>query len=258
MRLNYRKSGFGLKALLLVHGFPFDGRMWEAQIQGLSDEFTVIVPDMRGMGKSPASGTEVTTMAELADDAAELLDALGIETCTYCGLSMGGYVGWEFWKRHKNRLERLILCDSGAHCDSPEGAAKRLQTAEKMETEGNCAFLVEGMKKNLMTPRTLADGESPVFTVFQKMVSENNPQGVASVARGMAQRLDFTEKLAEIQVPSLVLTGEFDVLSPPEKMKALAERIPGARFAVIPEAAHLSPMENPEKVNDEIRAFMNK
>lgn len=258
MRLNCEKVGSGAKTIVFVHGFPFDNRMWSAQLEELSDEFTLAAPDMRGMGKSAASGASVTTMAELADDVAELLDELAIEKCTFCGLSMGGYVGWEFWKRHSDRLERFILCDSGANADASEGAAKRLATAAKMEAEGTCAFLVDGMKTNLMTSQTLEDVHSSVFSTFRKMVSENNPAGTAAVARGMAQRHDFTLELSEISVPTLVMTGVNDVLSPPAKMKAIADAMPNARFVEIPFAAHLSPMENPERGNSEIRAFMKR
>jgi len=257
MNLHYEKLGSG-PALLFGHGFPFDHTMWHAQLAGLSDSFTVVTPDFRGMGQSPASGERVTTMADLADDLCALLDQLGLEKCVYCGLSMGGYVGLEFWKRHADRLAALILCDTNARCDSPEGAAKRLATAEKLEAEKTCAFMVDGMKWNLMTSATLADAENPngVFAAYRKMVTENNPFGVASVARGMAQRGDFSEAARQISVPTLVLTGEQDALSPPTAMKALAETIPGARFVSIPDAAHLAPMEQPERVNREIREFL--
>lgn len=258
MKLYYEKNGSG-PAILFGHGFPFDHTMWGAQLDGLSGDFTVIAPDFRGMGQSPASGEKITTMAELADDLSALLDQLGIEKCAYCGLSMGGYVGLEFWRRHADRLEALILCDTNARCDSPEGAAKRLATAEKLEAEKTCAFMVDGMKQNLMTPATLADAENPlgVFAAYRKMVTGNNPLGVASVARGMAQRSDFSEAVRQISVPTLVLTGELDVLSPPFAMSALAETIPGGKFVSIPNAAHLAPMEQPEQLNIEIQRFLN-
>ncbi len=278
MKLNYEKRGTGPMVLLLGHGFPFDHRMWEAQLAGLSDEFTVLAPDLRGMGKSSPSGLPLTTMADMADDLAELLDSLGIEKCTYCGLSMGGYVGLEFWSRHAARLERFILCDSNARCDTPEAAANRLLTADRIETGASCAFMAEGMKKNLMTDATLRAAEEPngggpagngdsagseslangVYSVYLRMVSENSPQGVAAAARGMAQRRDFTQLVTQFDIPVLVLTGELDVLSPPSAMEELARSIPGAELAVIPNAAHLAPMEQPEEVDRAIRAFLRK
>ncbi|MBQ4144308.1 MAG: alpha/beta fold hydrolase [Thermoguttaceae bacterium] len=258
MKLNYEKRGTSPTVLLLGHGFPFDRRMWEAQLAGLSDEFTVLAPDLRGMGKSAPSGATLTTMADMADDLAELLDSLGIEKCTYCGLSMGGYVGLEFWSRHAARLERFILCDSNVRCDTQEAAANRLLTAERIEKEASCAFLAEGMKKNLMTDATLRAAEDPngVYSVYHRMVSENSPQGVAAAARGMAQRRDFTQLVTKFEIPVLILTGELDVLSPPSAMEELARTMPEAELAVIPNAAHLAPMEQPEAVDRAIRAFL--
>ncbi len=260
MKLNYVKHGNGAKTLLLGHGFPFDHTMWDAQVEALAMDFTVIAPDFRGMGKSPASGKSITDMSDMADDLAELLTDLNVEKCVYCGLSMGGYVGMEFWNRHAERLEGLIFCDTNAKADTLEGATKRLETAEKIESEGSCAFMTDGMKGNLMTDETLRDAENPdgVYAVYAKMVRENNPVGVAAAARGMARRTDFTEKVREISVPVLVLTGEKDRLSPPDAMRQLAKRIPDAEFVVIPDAAHLAPMENAEAVNTAIKQFMNK
>lgn len=259
MKLNYEKSGSQGPVFLLGHGFPFDHTMWNAQIADLSKDFIVIAPDFRGMGKSSPSGSAVTSMEELADDLAELLDDIQIKKCSYCGLSMGGYVGWEFWLRHPQRLESFILCDSNAKCDTPDAAQNRLKTADRIEAENSCAFMAEIMKKNLMTNQTLASAESTdsVFSRYRKMVTENNPSGVASVARGMAQRKNFTNLLQTVQIPMLVLAGELDLLSPPEAMKELTDAIPNAQLALIPNAAHLAPMEQPESVNQAIRQFLN-
>lgn len=255
MNLNYEEKGTG-KALLLIHGFPFDQTMWDEQRELLSDTFRVVTPDLRGMGKSPSvESQKVTTMADLADDLVELLDRLGIETCTYGGLSMGGYVGWEFWRRHPDRLDKLILCDTNAAADTPENAAQRCATADRVEQEKSVAFLADGMASKLMAPQTLA--EKPlVMEKYRRMVEKNNPPGVAAVARGMAQRHDFRPNLREIDCPVLVLTGESDVLSPPEAMRALADALPHGHFVEIPHAGHLAPMENPQAVADAIRHFM--
>ena len=110
--------------LLLVHGFPLDHTMWAAQIEAISSRCRVIAPDLRGFGRSPPAG-ERTTMEQFADDLAGLLDAIGIsEPVVYCGLSMGGYIGWQFWRKHANRLRGLILCDTRATADSPRGGGR--------------------------------------------------------------------------------------------------------------------------------------
>ncbi|MDO4584979.1 MAG: alpha/beta fold hydrolase [Planctomycetia bacterium] len=255
MNLYYEEKGKG-SLLLLIHGFPFDHRMWDDLRELLSETFRVVTPDLRGMGKSPLQESQnVVTMAELADDLAELLDRLGVGKCTFCGLSMGGYVGWEFWQRHSGYLEKLIFCDTNAAADTPEGAAQRYATAQRVESEKSVAFLADGMAGKLLAPRTLT--EKPwVVERYRRMVEENSPQGVAAVARGMAQRHDFRSKLREVACPTLVLTGDSDVLSPPADMLALAESLPDGRFVEIPHAGHLTPMENPHAVAEAIRHFM--
>ena len=135
VRLNYSEKGRG-KPLLLVHGFPLDHTMWARQLDALSSSHRVIAPDLRGFGASSVTAGTVT-MAQYADDLAGLLGALGIdEPVIFCGLSMGGYVAWQFALRHRPKLAKLILCDTRAVADSPEAAAGRQKTAEKVLADG--------------------------------------------------------------------------------------------------------------------------
>ena len=256
MRLYFEESGSPqLPTLLLVHGFPFDYTMWKAQLEGLSQDFHVIAPDVRGMGQSAANpDAAVTTMADAADDLAELLDQLGVRKCFYGGLSMGGYIGWEFWNRHADRLAGLLICDTNARPDSADAAENRRATADKVAAANSTAMLTAG-KAKLMAPSTL-EGCPEVVARYCEMVEKNNPVGVAAIARGMAQRVEFTSRLAEIDVPAVVICGEFDVLSTPEYMQGLANQLPNARFVQIPNAGHLSPMENPEAVNQAMRLIL--
>src|SRR5689334_15957289 len=130
-RLNVLDQGAG-PVLLFVHGFPLNHSMWREQVAALGDGHRIIAPDLRGFGQSTGAG-ETITMAQLADDLAALLDALNIvEPITLCGLSMGGYVAFEFWRRHTSRLARLILCDTQAGADTPEAARGRLELAAKV------------------------------------------------------------------------------------------------------------------------------
>jgi len=133
--MNVVERGSGVP-LLLVHGYPLDHSMWQGQIEGLGDACRVIAPDLRGFGASGVTPGTVT-MGQMADDMAALLDALKIhEPIVFCGLSMGGYVAWQFALRHRQRLTKLILCDTRAAADSPEAAAGRLKTADKVLDEG--------------------------------------------------------------------------------------------------------------------------
>ena len=213
----------------------------------------MILPDLRGMGRSPCGPEDTATMRSLADDLAKLLDSLGVEKCVFCGLSMGGYVGWEFCEHHADRLVGIILCDSNAGCDTPEAAETRRKTAERVQAEGP-GFLADGMIERILAPETVAN-RAEVVAHYRRMVTENNPRGVAAVARGMAERRDFREIVKTLALPVLILSGEHDVLSPPAAMEALAKTMPNAVYAPITGAGHLAPLENPVQTAKEIRTF---
>lgn len=240
------------KPVVLVHGFPLDHSMWSAQLGPLAERYQVIAPDLRGFGGSVVT-PGVTTMEQMADDIAGILAALKItEPVAFCGLSMGGYVAWRFWERHRNRLARLILCDTRADADSPTAAANRLTTAEKVLSEGT-AFLVEAMAPRLFA---VDHQTTPYAAAVRQVMAAAPPEGVAAALRGMAQRPNVTSWLGQIDVPTLVLCGEHDVISPAKEMRAFAEAIPAARFCLIQNAGHMAPGEQPEAVNQVIGEFL--
>lgn len=242
--------------ILLVHGFPLNHRMWQAQVAALSATHRVIAPDLRGLGGS-GGAAGVVTMDQYADDLAGLLDTLGVtEPVTLCGLSMGGYVAFAFVRRHRDRLARLILCDTKAAADPPERKADRVKTAEQVLAEGT-ARLVESMPKSLLAPSTF-ETRPAVVAAVREMIASAPPAGVAAASRGMAARPDSNDLLPRIDVPTLVLSGEHDAITPPAEMRAMAERIRGATFELIPDAGHMSPMENPAAVNAAIRRFLGR
>lgn len=240
--------------LLLVHGFPLDHSMWLGQIAGLRDSCRVIAPDLRGFGQSDVTDGTVT-MAQMADDLAAMLDGLEVtEPVAFCGLSMGGYVGWEFFKRHRDRLRVLILCDTRAVCDTPEVAQIRRDTAARVVVEGPQA-LVDGMVPKLFGQATVADRPELVDQTRRVMMA-TAPQGVAAAARGMAERIDATSLLPTIDCPTLVVVGEEDAISTLEEMRGFAQAISGARLVEIAAVGHMSPLEAPEAVNMAIREFL--
>ncbi len=185
--LNVIQKGQG-RPLLLVHGFPLDHRMWQGQIDDLAEDFQVIAPDLRGFGDSDAS-TGVVSMQQYADDLARLLDQLGIpQKVVFCGLSMGGYIAWQFWRRHGDRLSHLVLCDTRSAADAPDVAQTRLETAERVLQEGT-ALLVESMIPKLFSERTRQQNPSTVMATA-KVIAAAQPVGVAAALRGMAQRVE--------------------------------------------------------------------
>lgn len=240
--------------LVLVHGFPLDHRMWQGQIDGLASDCRVIAPDLRGFGQSGVTRGSVT-MAEMADDLEAMLDGLGIgERVVVCGLSMGGYVAWQFFARHPQRLGGLVLCDTRALPDSPEAARGRRETADRVVAEGT-QILTEGMIPKLFAKKTLADAPD-LIEQTRRVILSMNPEGIAAAARGMAERPDATPLLPRITCPVLVIVGCEDVISPVDEMRAIAERIPHARLVEIAGAGHMAPLERPEQVNRAIREFL--
>lgn len=244
--------------VLFVHGFPLDHTMWREQFAALAPTHRLLAPDLRGFGGScltPGMATpDIVTMERFADDLAAVLDALSIPAVTLCGLSMGGYVAWQFWKRHRARLSRLVLCDTRAAADTPVAAQGRRELADKVVHQG--AAVVAGA----MLPRLLAEStraSQPALIEFLRgIIRATNPVGIAAAARGMAEREDFTPLLPQIDVPTLVLCGEHDVISPVAEMQQIATSLPRAEFVVIPNAGHMAPLENPADTNAALLRFL--
>ena len=252
-QLHYVEVGSGMP-LLLVHGFPLDHTMWQGQIDGLADCCRVIAPDLRGFGQSSVT-PGLVTMQRMADDLAELLSGIGIEEpVVFCGLSMGGYVAWQFAARHRARLARLILCDTRAVADSTEAAAGRNALADRVRKEGP-AFVAESMLPKLFAPATI-EAAAPCVEQTRQVILRADPQGIAAASRGMAQRPDVSEKLSQLDLPALLVCGQHDAISPASEMREIAAKMPRAAFVVIPAAGHMAPLERSEPVNVAIREFL--
>ncbi len=242
--------------VVMIHGFPLDHSMWNAQIDALSAEYRVIVPDLRGFGRSGVTDATVT-MERLADDLAGLLDAVAPEErVTLCGLSMGGYVAFQFWRKYAARLKALVLCDTRAKNDTPEMAAARLEMADHVLREGP-APLIEMMMPKLFAERTVNEHPEVVDALRQVMTSTDR-RGIAAAGRGMAQREDMTESLGEIACPVQVIVGQLDAISPAEEMRSIAEAIGQAEFVEIAGSGHMSPMEKPAEFNAALLEFLGR
>ncbi|WP_254508681.1 alpha/beta fold hydrolase [Anatilimnocola floriformis] len=251
--LNVIEQGKG-RPLLLVHGFPLDHSMWAGQISELSSDFRVIAPDLRGLGLSEVT-TGTVTMQRYADDLAELLTALDVkEPVIFCGLSMGGYIAWQFVARHRAKLAALIVADSRAVADAEKAAAGRKETADKVEKEGT-KVVADAMLPKLFPAREIERGAAFVKATEAVMLA-SPPAGVAAALRGMAARPDFTSELPKIDIPTLIICGEEDAIAPAAEMKGIAEAIPGGKFVNIAGAGHMSPLEKPAEFNAAIRSFL--
>ena len=240
------------RALLLVHGFPLDRRLWAAQAGAFGTIARVITPDLRGHGKSTIVPGPFT-MDQHADDLAALLDYLKIRRAVVAGLSMGAYVAFAFWRRYPGRVRGLILADTRAEPDSAAARAGRDAAMAKVQQIGAAAY-VDEMLPRLLAPDSLADGK--IVGAARKMMTEQPVAGIIGALGGLRDRPDSRATLPTITVPALVIAGEADVVTPPADAQAMAAAIPGARLAVIPKAGHLTPMENPRAFNAVVRAFL--
>jgi 3-oxoadipate enol-lactonase len=246
--LAYESYGSG-KPIVLVHAFPLDGRMWQTTAQGLASRCRVIAPDMRGFGASDL-GKGDHSIADMADDIAELLDNLGIAQAIVGGLSMGGYVSLAFAVRHRQRLERLILADTRATADSDAVRAGRANAIELASKQG-VAVLVERQIASLLSP----DASEALHDLVRNL-GKQSQEGVCAGIRALRDRPDRQAELAAIRCPTLVIVGKEDTISPPVEVVGMANAIPGARVVEIAGAGHLSNLENPDAFIRAISEFI--
>lgn len=252
MELAYEERGSG-PVLLFVHGFPLDRTMWIPQLAGLAKIRTCVAVDLRGHGLSEVDSPSDYSMDRFADDIARTMDAMGTDKADLCGLSMGGYVVFAFWRRHRDRVRSLIFCDTKAEADSEEAKEARVKTAELVASDGMSALHAQLAEKMF--------GSAPsddVRAKVERIFLNSAPEVAAADALAMRDRPDSTGDLAGIDVPVLWIHGEEDKLMPVDGARATAGKIPGARFVTIPGAGHMAPMENPDAVNAAIREFLTE
>jgi 3-oxoadipate enol-lactonase len=256
MRLAYTDKGPG-PVVVLLHGFPLGRAMWVEQVSGVGSTYRIIAPDLRGHGDSPAPDGDYT-IDEMADDVIELLDTLGLDTPVVVGgLSMGGYVALSIMARYPDRVRALMLMDTRPEADSPEAAEKREELARAVLAAGQPGPVIDAMTARLFSRLTLENRPERV-TPIRELMESNTARGVVGALRAMAHRPDRRDLLPEIRVPTLVLVGEDDVVTPPDVAQAMADAIPGARLEVIPWAGHLAPYENHSVANGVILRFLEE
>lgn len=252
MELAYEERGSG-PILVFIHGFPLDRRMWIDQLAGLAKLRRGIAVDLRGHGLSTIKEPDPSFSMDLfADDVAKTLDELGAEQADIAALSMGGYVAFALWRRHRDRVRSLILCDTKAEADTDEAKAGREKTAAMVREQG-MESLWEGLGAKLLA--SSASEES--VTRLKEMFLAQSPAVIAADALAMRDRADSSPDLGNIDVPVLWLHGEEDQLMPIDGARATAEKISGARFVAIPAGGHMAPMENPKAANDAIAEFLS-
>jgi 3-oxoadipate enol-lactonase len=253
--LTYDDCGDGIP-VLFIHGYPLNRKIWVSQIEGLSDIARTIAPDLRGHGESQAIGGEYS-MALLADDCAALLDALSInQKVILCGLSMGGYVAFAFFRKYAARLAGLILTGTRAAPDSETGKANREKAIAQVNEEG-VANIIESMLPKLLSPQSFSGNPALVENLRQIMQSVS-PEGFIGDLQGMKNRPDSTPWLSQIDVPTLLVFGAQDQIIPLDEARLMHSLIPGSRLEIIPNAGHLPNLEQPQTFNEILRNFLLK
>lgn len=249
---------FGKKenpVIIFVHGFPFDHTMWEYQIKELQKDFYVIVYDIRGLGESYV-GDGQYTMEAYVNDLFSIINQLNLVKPVLCGLSMGGYIALRAIEVDQAKFSGLILLDTKSGSDDDNGKLGRANAINKINVDGLDVF-AEGFVSNVFAE----ESKTELKTVYKKTLKtskKHNPIGVKGALFAMLSRTDTTKSLKKIKLPTLVMGGSFDKLTPPTGMRVMADKIKNSEFAIVPRAGHMSPLENPSFVNDMIKGFLTR
>lgn len=247
----YDDVGTGLPVVFL-HAFPLNRTMWDPQVTALVTESRCIPIDFRGLGESLCLGPY--TMQRYADDVVGVLDALRIERAVIAGLSMGGYVAFELWRRHRDRVRALVLADTRAAADTVDGAERRRELIEVAEAEGSTA--IANLQISGLVGKTTRDRRPDLYDAIHRMMAQSPVDGIVGGLEAMMGRPDSTETCATIDVPTLIVVGDEDVITPPKEARRLAELIRGSRLEILKGAGHLSNLERPAAFNTVMSEFL--
>jgi 3-oxoadipate enol-lactonase len=252
IQMGYTDSGSGTP-VLLVHGYPLNKSMWDAQVAELSKGFRVIAPDLRGHGESDApQGTY--SMDAIADDLNALLDHLKVDKAVVVGFSMGGYATFAFYRKYANKVKALVLADTRPQADTPEAKQGREDTAQTVIKDG-VAGVATVTAPRMLAPTTV-QGRADVVERVKSIMASTSVNGYVGDLRGLASRPDSTDTLSKIDVPTLVIVGEQDVVTPVADSETMAKTIKGAKLAKVPNAGHLAPLEQPADFNKALVEFL--
>lgn len=241
--------------VIFIHGFPFGSWMWDKQVKALQKKYRCITYDIRGLGESYI-GDGQYTMEAYVYDLFSIIDELKLEKPVLCGLSMGGYIALRAIEKDQEKFGGLILCDTKAGADDDNGKLVRAVKINQINTEGLDRF-VDDFVIPLFSEEAPKLKKKLVAEVLEKS-KQNNPIGVKGALFAMLSRTDTNKFLKKIKIPTLVIAGSFDKLTPPVQMRDMAAKIKGSDFAIVPRAGHLTAVENPGGFNDLLIGFMKR
>lgn len=250
--LYFEDRGKGLP-LVLLHGFPLSNEMWPSQIADLSSVCRVIAPDFRGFGRSKSD--KPFTIDSIAADVHALLKSIGALPCIVAGLSMGGYVALAFVREFAGDTKGLVLIDTRADGDSPQAKESRSKTIDLVREKGPAAIA------DAMIPRLLApgadEGRPELARSLRKMIESSPAKTIEHALVALRDRPDSTPLLSGIAVPTLVIVGDGDQITPVDLAEGMHKAIPGSKLSVVRGAGHMTPIEQPAQVNQSLRRFVS-
>lgn len=240
--------------LVLLHPFPAHHGVWAPIAEQLASRYRVILPDLRGHGQS-GTAVEVATMKQHVEDIVRVLQDAGVGRAVFAGESIGGYILFEFWRRHRERVNALVLCNTKATADTDEARKTRLQSAEDVLARGVEPFIDVQIQKLLGA--STRSNRPDIVASARAMMMKIAPAGLAAVQRGMAERPEAVLTLRTMDVPTLVLTGDEDMI-PLAEAQLMQQHIRGAELKVIPNAGHYAVFERPDEVGRILRQFVER
>ncbi len=251
--LFYEIAGAGPNVVLL-HPFPLNHHFWEGVIPELTTRYRLILPDLRAHGESE-QGVGPVTMQKLADDLAGLCRQERISKAFFVGVSIGGYLLFEFWRRYRDHVAALVLANTRPGAETPESKADRLQLADRVLREGTVGFIEEMLSKLLS--QTTHTNRPDLVSLARKMMQSMSAEDIAGVQRGMAERPDSVATLSTINVPTLLIAGNEDSI-PLSEFELMRQQIRGSRLQVITQAGHYAAREKPGEFGAQLRTFFDE
>ena len=249
----YQVEGGG-PSVVLLHPFPCHHEFWNPVVPALSSRYRLIRPDLRGHGDSEI-GEGPASMAKHATDLVRVLDAAGVGKAAFVGCSIGGYILFEFWRRFRARVTALAICDSRPQADSVEARANRLKAAADVLELGTEQFFESMIPK--LIGRTTLSTRPDLVAGAHRMMQKMSPEDVSQVQRGMAERPDSVADLRTIDVPTMIVVGEEDILTTVADGDLMRQHIAASQLKIIPKAGHFAPYEQPEAVGPLLRQFLD-
>lgn len=252
-QLIYNDIGEGLVPIICLHGFPFDKSMWDVQLEALASKHRIIACDIRGFGQS----TDDVTMLSIeifTDDLLAFMDKLYIKKAIICGLSMGGFVALNAVKRYPDRFEALILCDTMCIADSAEVKSNRFKAVDDIALHGPEKFN-EAFIKSVFHPDSLIE-KPEVVEELHTVVFANDKRIISQGLIALACRAESCSTLEEIKMPTLIICGRADEVTPLFQSEFMQKRISGAVLKVIEGAGHVSNLEQPAVFNGHMTDFL--